>query len=223
MAGNWSLMTIMSSERLLQLAIDVTSIDDAQRIAEAVYPHFDIVEIGTPLIVDQGLYALEAIKEKCPNKQYLADVKIADGGYLEASSAFKRGADIATVLGVSDDVTIGGVVKAAKESGGLVMADMLHVANTPQRGRELIERGVDIICLHTAHDLSGRGLDPLRELVQMREAVDGTLAVAGGLTIENVAEAIEKGADILVVGGGITNAEDPRRTAKQIKQIMATV
>jgi 3-hexulose-6-phosphate synthase len=213
----------MSQVRQLQLAIDTTSTADAVKIAQELYPYYDIVELGTPLIIEQGLRALEAVKKKYPDKKYLADTKIADAGYIEASSAFKRGADIVTVLGVSDDATIKNVIEAARQHKGRVMADMLHVQDKPERAAELEQLGVDIICLHTAYDIQGHGVDPLQELSAVRAAVRCSLAIAGGLKLDNIKDALDKGADILVVGGGITKADNPRQTAKRIKEIIAQV
>ena len=213
----------MSQVRQLQLAIDTTSTADALKIAQELYPYYDIVEVGTPLIIEEGLRALEAVKKKYPDKKYLADTKIADAGYIEASSAFKRGADIVTVLAVSDNATIKDVIKAAGQYNGRVMADMLHVQDKPERAAELEQLGVDIICLHTAYDIQGQGGDPLEELSAVRAAVRCSLAIAGGLKIDNIKDALDKGADILVVGGGITKADNPIQTAKTIKEIIAQV
>jgi 3-hexulose-6-phosphate synthase len=207
----------------LQLAIDTTNTADAVRIAEEIYPYYDIAEIGTMLLIEEGLYALEAVRQKYPDKKYLADTKIVDAGYIEASSAFRRGADIVTVLGFSDDVTIAGAVKAARQYKGQIMADTLHVGDKAKRSKELEELGVDIICLHTAWDLRGQGIDPLAELAAVRQSIGCSLAIAGGLTLENAKDALDKGADILVVGGGITKAEDPRETAKKIKTIIGQI
>jgi len=213
----------VSSSRQLQLAIDAASTAEAVKMAEQIYPNYDIAEIGTPLLIEEGLHALEVLKNKHPDKTYLADTKIADAGYFEGSSAFKRGADIVTVLGVSDDFTVLQVVRAAKLYGGRVMADMLHVKDRPGRAKELEELGVDIICLHTSWDFKDRGIDPLAELVEVRRSVGCTLAIAGGLALENVRDALDKGADILVVGAGITKAESPKETAAKIMEIIAQV
>ena len=81
---------------LLQLAIDVQTLTEAERLLEDVYPYFDIAEIGTPLILEEGMAALEALKARRPDRLYLADTKIADAGFLEADGAFRRGAAIVT-------------------------------------------------------------------------------------------------------------------------------
>ena len=208
----------MPSRSQLQLALDMTSAADAIKMVQMVYPHFDIAEIGTPLLIEEGLDALEALQSLHPDKHYLADTKIVDAGYLEASSAFKRGADIVTVLGVADDRTIQDTLKAAREYGGRIMVDLLHCDDPLGRAVELDEMGVGIICLHTAVDCQAPGVDPLAELFAVRGAVGCLIAVAGGLKLENVGKAAGSGADIVVVGSGITGAGDPSEVARQIVQ-----
>ena len=205
---------------LLQLAIDTTTIEDALQLVESAYPFFDIAEIGTPLLIEHGLAALETVRGQYPNKQYLADTKIADAGHLEASSAFRRGADFVTVLGVSDDKTIRGALKAAKEHGGQVMIDMIHVPDLLRRAHQLEQLGVHVICLHTPYDVQGSDTNPLVHLQDVRTVVQCRLAIAGGINRKNVQSALDMGADIIVVGGGIAAAPDSRQAAKHLKGII---
>ena len=200
----------------LQLAVDVLDIETAVDVVERVHPHFDIVEIGTPLIIEAGLAAVERIKPLCPGKRCLADLKIMDAGRLEASSGFRRGADIVTVLAVADDATIAKAVEAADEHGGQLMADLINAADPARRAVELADLGVSILCVHTAHDTTATGANPLAMLQAVRPVVKCELAIAGGLALDSVGAAVEHGADIGVGGGGILNQPDQRAAAAAI-------
>ena len=208
----------LSPRPLLQVAIDVLSTRRALEIVDLIYPYVDIVEIGTPLIIEEGLSALEKIKSRFPDKKYLADLKIMDAGDIEATSAFKRGADIVTVLAAADDLTVRGALDAAQRFGAQVMADLINVADELGRAKELSSMHVPLMCLHTAYDLRDAGKDALVSLQTVRRAVSCRLAIAGGLTLKSIADAVLKGADILVVGGGIINHADPRGTAREIME-----
>ena len=201
---------------LLQLAVDATDLPTALNLVEAVYPHYDIAEIGTPLIVEEGLRALEALKSKWPDRQYLADVKIMDAGQLEAQSAFQRGADIVTVLALADDKTIQGALEMAEKYGGLIMADLINTPDPASRARELQTVGVHIVCVHTAYDVQGSHIDPMTHVHSVRKASTCRVAVAGGLKLENVDQAVAGGADILVFGGSIATHPTPGRMAEEI-------
>ena len=202
----------------LQVACDVLSTSQALVIIEEIFPHFDILEIGTPLIMEEGLSALETLKQRFPGKRYLADLKIMDAGYIEGSSAFRRGADIVTVLALADDHTIGNAVRAAREHGGQIMADLINVTDCLCRAKQLQEIGVDCLCLHTAFDRQHQDAVDLTELAEVRSHIQCTLAVAGGLGLETVRQVVLAGADIAVVGGGIVGAANRRGAASRIHQ-----
>lgn len=201
---------------LLQLAIDCLTTGEAVAILEQVYPCFDIAEVGTPLLIEEGLSALEALKSCCSDRRYLADTKIMDAGRIEASSAFGRGADLATVLAVADDLTIRQALDAANEQQGQIMVDLINAADPVERARQLEQMGVEILCAHTAYDRQATGVDPLADLERIRSAVSCQLAVAGGLGLDTVGMALDRGADIVVVGGAILNQPDRRAAAASI-------
>jgi hypothetical protein len=126
----------------LQLAIDLLSVPDALSLLHKVAPYVDVIELGTPLIKQEGLSVVTDIKAAYPEKLVFADMKTMDAGELEADLAFKAGADIMTVLGTAGDSTIAGAVKAGKKHGKAVVADMIGVADKPRRMKELKTLGV---------------------------------------------------------------------------------
>ena len=95
----------------LQLAIDLLSVPDALSLLHKVAPYVDVIELGTPLIKQEGMNVVTDIKAAYPEKLVFADMKTMDAGELEADIAFKAGADIMTVLGLAGDSTIAGSSK----------------------------------------------------------------------------------------------------------------
>ena len=81
----------MMSRPLLQLALDHTSLEAAQRDVALLQENVDIVEAGTILCLTEGLSAVKALRAQCPNKIIVADWKVADAGETLAQQAF--GAD----------------------------------------------------------------------------------------------------------------------------------
>lgn len=214
------MVTQKNQHVLLQLAIDVLSIDEAVAIAEKAYPNYDIAEIGTPLIIEEGMHALVAVKLKFPDRSYLADLKIMDAGGIEAGSGFARGADIVTVLAAADDVTISNAVAIAAKYGKDIMADLINVPEPDKRAKQLEDLGVSIVCVHTAYDVQSAHNNPLEELKIVRSAVRCRVAVAGGLKRENIREVVDAGANIVIVGSAITRHPDPASEARAIYEIL---
>jgi L-ribulose-5-phosphate 4-epimerase len=56
------------SRPLLQLALDHSSLEDAQRDVTLLKDSVDIVEAGTILCLNEGLGAVKALREQCPDK-----------------------------------------------------------------------------------------------------------------------------------------------------------
>lgn len=102
----------------LQLALDLVDIPQGIALVKEVESYIDIVEIGTPIVINEGLHAVKAMKEAFPNLKVLADLKVMDAGGYEVLKASEAGADIVTILAVAEDATIKGAVEEAKKQGG---------------------------------------------------------------------------------------------------------
>lgn len=79
------------SRPLLQLALDHSSLEAAQRDVTLLKDSVDIVEAGTILCLNEGLGAVKALREQCPDKIIVADWKVADAGETLAQQAFGAG------------------------------------------------------------------------------------------------------------------------------------
>ena len=111
----------------LQLALDDITLENAVKLVDEVQDYIDIIEIGTPMVIEYGMNIVRTMKEHFPEKEILADLKIMDAGYYEAEEALKAGADYITVLGVTDNLTVKGCVDAANAYHGQVVVDMICV------------------------------------------------------------------------------------------------
>lgn len=205
----------------LQLALDEHKLEDALSFAEQVADYVDIIEIGTPFVIDSGMEGVRRFKEKFPEKEILSDEKIMDGGYYEAQLGFEAGAEYVTVLGVSDLVTIQNCVKAAEDFNKQVVVDMICVENLPERIAELEEIGVHVLAVHTGADVQALGRTPLDDLkIMTQNAKKAKIAVAGGINSQTIQDYVELNPDIVIVGSGITRSEDPVKEVKLIKEAM---
>lgn len=201
----------------IQLAIDELSLDEALSNLDEIIPFIDIIEVGTPFVIDAGRVAVRKLKEKYPDKEVLCDAKIMDAGAYESELAFEAKADYVTVLGLTDDSTILGCVEVAKKYGKKVLVDMICVENLGKRIPEIEALGVDIIAVHTGADLQKQGRTPLQDLVEMKKHVKKCqIAVAGGINLATVDSYIQESPNILIVGSGILNDAQPKEVAEGI-------
>ena len=66
---------IYRNEMELQLAIDLLNKEEAAELAKKVEEYVDIVEIGTPIVINEGLPAIQHLNENISNTKVLADLK----------------------------------------------------------------------------------------------------------------------------------------------------
>ncbi|MFT4227163.1 3-hexulose-6-phosphate synthase [Micropruina sp.] len=204
----------------IQLAIDDLGLADAVSLCERVADYVDIIEIGTPVVIAEGMHAVRAIREVLPNHTILADTKIMDAGAYEAALAFDAGADYCTVLGVTDDITIKACLEAAAAKGGGVFVDLICVPDVAERTRVLEDLGVDLIAVHTGVDRQAQGVTPFAEFLRVKAAsTRSVISVAGGINESTVGQYLAQGCDIAVVGAGIAGAPDPVAAARTLSEL----
>ena len=205
----------------LQLALDLVNIPEAKEVVQEVQEYIDIVEIGTPVVINEGLKAVKEIKEAFPSLKVLADLKIMDAGAYEVMKASEAGASIITILGATDDSTIKGAVEEAKKQGTQILVDMINVKNLEQRAKEVDALGVDYICVHTGYDLQAEGETPFEQLQTIKRVVKhAKTAVAGGIKLNTLSEVVQSQPDLVIVGGGITSEKDKRNVAEEMKKVV---
>jgi len=205
----------------LQLAFDFLQVPEIIRLVGQVADLVDLVEVGTPVIIRDGVQAVRRLKAAFPEMALVADLKIMDGGEYEASLAFEAGADWVTVLALADEVTVAQAVKAARSYGAKIMADMIGVAEIGAKAAAVEALGAGCVCVHTAIDVQHTGRNPLRELRVIKGVLKSACAaVAGGIDARTIAEVSLEQPDIVIVGGGITRQADPRAAAQELRRRM---
>lgn len=199
----------------LQIAIDIPDIAHVERVLREV-PHSDhvIFEAGTPLIKRYGLSIIERMRAVRRDAFIMADLKTLDTGNLEARMAADAAADGVVVSGLAPLSTIESAISEAKKTGIYSCIDMLNVKEPAGLlGRLSIKP--DIVELHRAIDAEGAESHAWERITEVKEASPTSLiAVAGGIRMDNMQQALDAGADILVVGRAITKSKDIRNTAE---------
>ena len=188
---------------IVQLSLDLTSLDEAlETAAIGVDAGVDWLEAGTPLLLAEGLRAVEKLRHRFPDHPIVADLKTMDGGYLEAEMMAKAGADLVVVMGRAHEATIRRVVDAGRDFGIKVMGDNLAADDRVENAKWMERLGVDFIVHHIGFDERAmiRGLSPLDELDQVVRAVSIPVQAVGGLSIEQAIECPARGAPLVVIG-----------------------
>jgi 3-hexulose-6-phosphate synthase len=204
---------------LLQIAIDRA---ESFGVIPRVRGIADIIEIGTPLLKRFGIGAIATARELCPDTPILADTKTVDAGDLEAEMVLGAGARLMTVLSSTSRATHAAVDRVAARFGAFVVVDTI----TESGKTELLPAGAIFpdsfayVGVHSptdmrvAGDRSSAHIDAVRDIRRRGFQV----ALAGGLGPETLDAVLEAEPEIVIVGGAITGADDPRGVATWIKE-----
>ncbi|MBI5573322.1 MAG: orotidine 5'-phosphate decarboxylase [Elusimicrobia bacterium] len=204
---------------ILQVALDFVDLKRAIKLAgEAVAGGADWLEAGTPLIKSEGLNCIRELRKKIPNIKIVADMKTADVGRTEVEIAAKSGANVVCVLGSADNETIKESIAAGKNYGCEIMVDLLGVSDIVKRAKEIEKLGADYIDVHIPIDEQMKGKISYDIVKKVSSIVKIPVAIAGGITSFNAADAVKAGAKIIIVGGAITKSKNAQEETRKIKK-----
>ena len=155
---------------IVQIALDFATIEEALAMAQiGVEAGVDWLEIGTPLIVSQGLSPIGEMVRAFPKYPVLADYKTMDSGGKNVHRTKAQGGHIMTVCANAPDETIRAAVAASKETDIMVVVDTIGVKQQAARARKCAEWGVHSIYLHYGADQ--RAADASQDSVQWLDEV----------------------------------------------------
>ena len=205
----------MQKKNRMILALDVTSRDEAVRVVAEVKDYVDAIKINWPLILAAGP---EIITELSKVKDVICDMKISDipnTNRLIVEQAMKRGASAVICHGFAGEDSVRACVDAAKGQV-FVLTEMSHPG-----GKQFTAPVADKLAA-LAKAAGARGIvapatrperiAELRRIIGDMEIISPGVGAQGG----KASDAIRAGADYIIVGRAIYEAQDPRDAAKKL-------
>jgi len=205
----------MQRKNRVILALDVKSRADALRVVEAARDHIDAVKVGWPLILATGP---DIISDIAKLKDVICDMKIADipsVNTLIVDQAIRRGASAVICHGFVGDDSVKACVEAAKGQA-FVVTEMSHPG-----GKQFTAPVADKLAA-LARSAGARGIvapatrperiAELRRIIGKLEIISPGVGAQGG----KASDTIKAGADYIIVGRAIYEAQDPKAAAKAL-------
>jgi len=210
---------------LLQVSFDDFNLEKVKKIVIEIHQYIDILEVGTPLLLFEGINAIKFFKRKFSNKIILADTKIVDAGEIEANIAFKAGADIVTVLGNSNIKTIYEAKKTAEKHNKMIMLDLIEIQKIEDIMDKIELLRNHIIMIHTGYDSGildfknwigkiNNNVDLIKKLSNIK------IAIGGGINEDNIGNFLNMSPDIIIIGRSIIYTKNPLVTTKRFSEII---
>ena len=208
----------MNRKTKLILALDVSSRERALILAEQLKDYFDAIKIGYPLILHAGLKIVEEVSALAP---VIADLKIADipnTNRLICEAVLGAGASgiIAQAFPGKDSLI------ACAECAANYGADLYAVIEMSHPGAEQFMAPLAESMARMAAEAGARGVvapatrpDRIRLI---RSVIGNKIIISPGVGAQggSALSALQAGADYLIVGRSIYDAEDPVACAERV-------
>jgi len=196
---------------VIQIALDYATIEEAIAMAKiGLQAGVDWLEVGTPLIVAQGVGTIGQLKRAYPDYPVLADYKTMDSGGKNNLLTQKQGGQVMTICANAPDETVKAGIAAAKESGVWVVVDLIGVKNVAARARQCEEWGVNMVYLHYGADQ--RRADAAKDSVQWLDEVQAAVKIpigVGTFGVEDGVRAVSKGAELVALRHPLISGGQP--------------
>lgn len=197
----------------IQIAFDLLDINKSLEIARSIQKYVDRIEIGSSLLYKYGAASIEQFKNLLPDVELLVETQIIDRGKDLANICFDAGADWVTVMAGTHKQVIHAVCAAASNRNKRVMLDLLDTNLLGQSAMEAKNLGIDALLFHKSYD----DKQPL-VFADKWDMVKGNtnlpIFIASDFTKDSIEKITQLKPHGIVLGGVITNAEDPLYNAE---------
>lgn len=196
----------------LQVSFDITDLEQAIAIAHTIEEHTDIFEVGTLLLYQYGVQAIERFVKEFPDKIIFADTKLVDRAREAVDMMAHAQAHWISIMAGSHKDTLQACCTTAHNSNIKVMLDLLDSNAPGQAAMEAKTVGVHALLIHRLHEESDFQL-----FAEKWEMIRGNTSlpifVSGAINRENVHEFLRLQPDGLVIGSSIIQADNPEQEA----------
>ncbi len=205
----------------LQIALDLIDAQNLDDILQGIPKNNKILlEAGTPTIKKFGINLLNSIKKYHPKSYIIADMKTLDVGWLEVQIAVEENANAVAVSGLAPRETIESALFEAKKHQVDIILDLMNVSS-PMELLSSLSEIPPIVLFHRGIDQEGNQEHPWELISLIKQEYPNTLiAVAGGLNLQTSEKAIQKGADVIVIGRAITQADSIEETVNNFLKLL---
>lgn len=197
----------------VQIALDASDLTKALKVAEQVAPYCDILELGSLLLLRNGIPCIENFRSLFPDKQLLADIKLADHGRDSVTLLAKAGINIITVLAGTHKVVVTSACKTAAEHRVKIMLDLLDAASQGQSAMDAESLGASSVLFHRPYEEDGSfSLEEQWDMVRGNTKLP--IFVTGKINRSNINQVLALKPAGIIIGHTIIESANPADEAK---------
>ena len=208
----------MKKDTRLILALDLTDRERALSLARELDGLFDAIKVGYPLILRAGLDVVGEISKVSP---VIADLKVADipnTNRLICDAVLDAGASAVIAQAFPGKDSLKACARSANEHGSelFVVTEMSH----PGAKMFMAPQAEEMARLAAEVGAAGVVAPATRpdRIRLIRSIIGEMLIISPGVGAQggSPAEALQAGADYLIVGRSVYGSEDPARAAQEL-------
>ena len=230
-------MSVMKPVERLIFPLDLPNWTAAEKMARALNGHVGWYKVGLELFIAEGPPVLARLRDLAPDTKIFLDLKLHDIPAtvgLAMASAARLGADMITIHSQGGESMLRRAVENAGDTKVLAVtvltslnpADMTELSEASRRPgalvRVLAERALKAGChglVASGHEVSGLKVafgDQLRLVIPGIRPAWAQVPGDDQARTATPAEAVRDGADYLVIGRPIRDAQDPAEAADRV-------
>ncbi len=208
-----------NSKPLLQIALDTISLEDAFHIlGNGLDETVDIIEVGTLLLLGEGLRAVDILRSIYPQKLLVADFKCIAPHF--GTQILKHDPNFVTVLSKAETQVPKLISEEALNRGMGQQVQIELYDQNPSKEDILTWQQMGILHIIYSRPRSRKGpwstedQNDIKALCEMGAKV----TVTGGMTYEDLDILAGLPIFAIIFGRSVRNAPDPAAEARRIKQ-----
>lgn len=202
----------------LLIMLDIPDLERMKSVASQI-PKSDriIFAVGSPLIKKYGAKAINELRSEIKDAFVVADFKTIDIGKVEVDLAFEETADGVTASGLAPVEFLDDFIYETRKLGIYAIVDMSGVENAVGKLQSLKEPPEVVLVSQGTADAK-KGSQVWGQIQAIKSAIKDKkllVGVTGRISPEGGREAMNAGADLIVIGRFITQSRDIERSVRE--------
>ncbi|MBD3231254.1 hypothetical protein GF322_01185 [Candidatus Dependentiae bacterium] len=203
----------------LQISFDLANLDQCIEIAEKVVQYADILEVGSSLVLKEGIKAVEIFKKQFPQKEIFADIKLVDRIDGTIKNYADAGASYVTILAGTSNAIIQEASQLAHSRNIKIALDLVDSYSIGQSAMDAKALDIDLIIFHGPYE-SSRVTEILEEWQSVRGNTNLPIYIAGGINKTNIDKILSFKPQGIIIGEAITKSDNPTKEAEFFKSLL---
>ncbi len=203
----------------LKISYNILELNKALDVAAQTADCADILGVGSLILLQNGVKAVAAFKEKFPTKEIFAEASIIEKGDLSVKILAQAGANYISILSGSSIATLKKSTEAGREYGAKIMLNLVDSISLEQSANDAKTIGAHGIIFRLTPTIRDTiGIDVAWQSVRGNTSLP--IFVTGNIIKETIHHIIALKPDTIMIGQAITHAAAPSQEACHLHSLI---